>query len=120
VRPANMSVTRIIGAPYIVSDDAVRNQFFVRVVNKHDVGERFFVELADAPVPISVTGFTETLEVAPLGEVVLPLVLQVSREDYIGKFMLRILLHDEADEYTLEREVEFVGPDPRLLREDNS
>lgn len=120
VRPANMGITRMIGAPYVVSDEAVRNQFLVRVVNKHDEMERFSMEVADAFVPISITGFTETIEVAPLEEVVLPLVLQVSRIDYQGKFMFRVLLHDSDGEFTLEREVEFVGPDPALLREDDS
>ena len=34
VKPANFGVTRMTGAPYIVDDSTVRNQFLVRIVNK--------------------------------------------------------------------------------------
>ncbi len=116
VRPANMSVTRITGAPYIVSEDHVRNQFLVRVVNKQDLPESFVLDLLGGPTDLAVTGFTETVEIGPLGETVLPIVLQVPRSTYDGKFTIMVSLHDEDDQFTLEREIEFIGPDPELLR----
>ena len=36
VRPANLSVTRMMGGPYFVTTDEVRNQFLVRIINKTD------------------------------------------------------------------------------------
>jgi cytochrome c oxidase accessory protein FixG len=120
VRPASLSVTRIVGAPYIVNDEGVRNQFLVRVVNKHDDPESFSLVLAEGPAGLQVTGFTDTVEIGPLGETVLPLVLQMPRSDYTGKFHLRVMVHDAERSYTLEREIEFIGPDPKLLREDGS
>lgn len=118
VRPANMSVTRITGAPYIVSDETVRNQFLVRVVNKQDQSESFVLDLFGGPADLGVTGFTESVEIGPLGETVLPIVLQVPRATYAGNFTLTVSIHDTDDEYTLEREIEFIGPDPKLLRAD--
>ncbi|MCF3650331.1 cytochrome c oxidase accessory protein CcoG [Synoicihabitans lomoniglobus] len=118
VRPASFGVTRIPGAPYIVSDTAVRNQFLVRVVNKRDTNQSFTLELRDGPASLERTGFTETIELSALGEKVVPLVLQVPRSNYDGRFHLLVVLRDEAGSYTVEREVEFVGPDPKLLRED--
>ena len=120
VRPASFGITRMTGAPYIVSDDAVRNQFLVRIVNKSDETQAFRIEILDAPVGLERTGFTEVIQVGPLGERVLPLVLQMPRALYDGRFHLKIVVHDGADSFTLDRDVEFVGPDPRLLKEDKS
>lgn len=119
VRPANLGVTRMTGAPYIVSDEAVRNQYLVRIVNKRESVQSFTLEVIGAPEAFTLTGFTGTVEVSPLGEEVFPLVMQVPRSEYIGKFPLELILHEVADEFQLRREIEFIGPDPKLLREDS-
>lgn len=118
VHPANLGVTRMTGAPYVVSTDSVRNQFLVRVVNKHNVTERFAISLEGGPANLEVSGVNPTIAVGALGELVLPLVLQVPRSDYAGRFTLNVVLRDEDDDYALNREIEFIGPDPELLRED--
>jgi polyferredoxin len=119
VRPANLGVNRMTGAPYIVTAEDVRNQYLVRIVNKRDTAQRFTLEVRGAPVGLDVTGFTATVEVAPLGEQVLPLVMRMPRSEYVGKFHLELVLHEAFGEYELKREMEFIGPDPKLLREDN-
>ncbi len=120
VRPANMGVTRMVGSPYVVSQDSVRNQFLVRVVNKHDETERFHLEILGASVPMQISGLASLIELSALEEKIIPVVIVVSREVYDGKFKFQIELHAEADEYVLTKEVDFVGPDPKLLREDES
>lgn len=120
VRPANLSVTRIIGAPYIIDANAVRNQFLVRIVNKHSTPASFVVELTGAPAHVRQIGFTAAVDVPPLGEIVQPLVLQQPRADYTGPFNFTVRLADAAHTYKLEREVEFLGPDARLLREEEA
>jgi len=120
VRPASLSVTRMTGAPYIVSEDAVRNQFLVRVVNKHDVGETFALEIEGAPPELQISGFTGEVEIGPLGEQVVPLIMVISRDDYFGQMHLNVRLRDVNADYSLERTIEFIGPDPQLLREDDS
>lgn len=106
------------GTPYIVSPEAVRNQFLVRVVNKQDVRQSFRLELVDVPGALERLGFVETVELGSLGEQVLPLVLQMPRDAYIGRFHVMVVLHDSANTFTLEREIEFIGPDPQLLQDD--
>ncbi len=118
VRPANFMVTRMTGAPYIVTDEAVRNQFLVRVVNKRDEAQSFRIELRDLPAFVGSSGFTNEVELAPLAEQVVPLVLLVPRDDYDGRFHVEVILHDGTGSYTLERQIEFVGPDPRLLEKE--
>jgi cytochrome c oxidase accessory protein FixG len=118
VRPANLGVIRITGAPYIVDPSTVRNQFFVRIVNKRNAPAKFVLQLDRAPANLRQTGLTATIEVGPLGEINQPLVLQQPRSDYVGPFIFGINVKESGGSFTLSRDVEFLGPEPRLLREE--
>jgi hypothetical protein len=118
IRPASVGITRMQGAPYFVTDEALRNQFLVRLVNKRDTPQRFVLDVQGAPADLIRTGFTSTVVVDPMDEIVSPLVLQVPRRSYEGPFHLTVQVSDEARSYTLTRKIEFVGPDPALLREE--
>jgi polyferredoxin len=118
VRPANLGVTRIIGTPYIVSADFVRNQFLVRLVNKQNHPVEFLLRLEHAPADLLQTGLRGPILVPALGEVVEPLVLQQPRRAYHGPFALTVRISDAADRFHLSREIEFLGPDVRLLHEE--
>lgn len=120
IRPANLGVTRITGAPYIVSDDFVRNQFLVRVVNKRNEPARFVVSVSHAPSGLRQSGLMGAVEIPALSEMVQPLVLQLPRATYTGPFVFEIRVADEAGGFHLEREVEFLGPEARLLREEEA
>jgi cytochrome c oxidase accessory protein FixG len=118
IRPANFGVTRMTGAPYIVDATTVRNQFLVRIVNKRNSAQQFTVRLEGAPGDIVRTGLESAVEVAPLGELVQPLILQQPRGSYTGLFHFFVEVADRAGTYKLRREVEFLGPEARLLREE--
>ena len=118
LKPVNMGITRITGAPYFVDDHALRNQFLVRLINKRSTPTEFVVKV-EAPVPVSQSGLTEHLVVAPLGEEVRPLILRVPRTNYEGPFTFTLIVTDVDDSFEVSREVEFLGPDAYLLREDN-
>lgn len=120
IRPANLSVTRMTGAPYIVDAASVRNQFLVRIVNKRNEPRRFVLNLERTPAGVVRTGLTEPVEVPALGEVVRPLILQQERPRYDGVFHFVVAVADEAGAFTLRREVEFLGPEARLLREEEA
>ena len=79
IRPAALSVTRIVGAPYIVSSETIRDQFLVRIVNKRNLPVRFVVSVTRAPAGLSQSGLRDAVELPPLGEIVEPLVLQQLR-----------------------------------------
>jgi cytochrome c oxidase accessory protein FixG len=117
VRPANIAVSRLAGAPYFVTADSVRNQFLVRLVNKRDVPVRFVITLPDAPARLVRTGLDGVVELAPLAEDVRPLIVQMTRTDYAGEFGLTVRVSDEAGTFTLEKTVRFVGPDNALMKE---
>ncbi len=117
VRPANFGVTRITGAPYIVDDATVRNQFMVRVVNKRNTPATFKLVVDGLPKGTWFVGLAEPLVVPALGEAVQPLILQQARRDYTGPYHFKVKVGDAAGTFTLAREVEFLGPEARLLRE---
>ena len=120
VKPANFGVTRMTGAPYIVDETTVRNQFMVRIVNKRSEPVRFVLNVDRAPADVRRTGFDAVVEVEPLGELVQPLVIQQPRGSYTGPFDFQIRVEDAAATFRLSREVEFLGPEARLLREEST
>jgi hypothetical protein len=101
-----------------VDETSVRNQFLVRIVNKRNAPAKFAVKLGETPGSLRQVGFDSTVEVAPLGEVVQPLVLVQPRANYSGKFHFNVSVGDVAGRYAIVRRVEFVGPEARLLREE--
>ena len=119
VKPASLGVTRIVGAPYIVSADTIRDQFLVRLVNKRNLPVRFTLTLARTPAGLTQSGFLRPVELPPLGEIVEPLVLQQARRSYTGPFALTVQVRDDAGTFLLHRDIEFLGPDVRLLREED-
>ena len=120
VKPANFGVTRMTTAPYIVDGTTVRNQFLVRIVNKRSEPAQFVVHVADLPSGVRQLGFEAAVEVGPMGELVQPLVLQQDRLAYTGPFHFTVGLDGAAGGVHLESKVEFLGPEARLLREEEA
>jgi len=118
VKPANFGVTRMTGAPYVVDGGTVRNQFLVRIVNKRNEPARFNLRLEATPAGIRHVGFDTAVEVGPLGELVQPLILQQARREYVGPFHFEVRIDDVDGRFHLQRGVEFLGPEARLLREE--
>ncbi len=118
VKPANFLVYRTGGAAYFVGPDDVRDQFLVRLVNKRTVPATFIVSAEGLPPGLRLSGFEAPVTLAPMAESVSPLVLVSSRKDYHGPFKFTVRVRDAARTFTLAREVEFMGPDARLLEDD--
>jgi cytochrome c oxidase accessory protein FixG len=115
--PANLGITRIPGAPYISDNGAIRNQFLVRIVNKHAAPATFTLSLKDLPDGVAQTGFEGSITVAPLVEEVRPLILVQKNHDYQGSFTFEIVLREQGAGYQLHREAQFLGPEAALVRE---
>jgi cytochrome c oxidase accessory protein FixG len=118
VKPANFLVFRMTGSAYFVGQEDVRNQFMVRIVNKRTVPAGFMLRLRGLPEHVRQNGFTAPITLGPLVEQVTPLIILVDREHYRGPFNFTVEVSDTAHTFSLSREVEFLGPDARLLRED--
>ena len=120
VRPADVLITRMTGAPYIVDEHDVRNQFLVRLVNKRDETHTFTLAFTGLPAGAHVLGFEAPLAIAPGAEIIRPLILQQPRATYRGPFVFELSVQDAARAIDLRRRAEFLGPDPQLLREEES
>jgi cytochrome c oxidase accessory protein FixG len=119
LRPANLSVLRMQGAPYFVSEEEVRNQFLVRIINKQSDSATFtLLASAQDQEGLHWVGFDQPTTLAPMEEIVRPLVLQLPRSQYRGHFRATVKVQANPGNFSLERSVEFLGPDPRLLREE--
>jgi polyferredoxin len=118
VRPANFGISRMTGAPYFVDETTVRNQFLVRILNKRSEPARFVVHVTDLPKGVRQTGFEQTVSVGALEESVQPLILQQDRRAYVGPFEFDVRVEGIDTGFHLDRDVEFLGPEARLLREE--
>ncbi len=117
VKPVAFAAMRMPGGAYFVDADAVRNQLLVRLTNKTTAPRRFTISLVGAPPAVQSSGTGAVIEVAPMEEGLHTVIVRMPRTAYTGKFRFRIAVRDEAGDYTLEREAEFLGPDPKLLDE---
>lgn len=119
VKPTSFLVYRMSGAAYFVDRSDVRNQFLVRLVNKLSAPAPLVVRVEGLPPGVHVTGASGAVTLAPLAEQVTPLVLALDRQAYTGPFHFTVTVEDAAGSYHLSRDVEFLGPDPKLLTEED-
>ncbi|HEY8994193.1 MAG TPA: cytochrome c oxidase accessory protein CcoG [Lacunisphaera sp.] len=118
VKPASFLVYRMTGAAYFVDREDVRNQFMVRLLNKRSEPADLIVSTEGVPAGIKQIGFDAPVTLAAQAEQTSPLVLVVDRKAYAGPFHFTVRVEDAAHTFQLSRVVEFIGPDPRLLREE--
>jgi cytochrome c oxidase accessory protein FixG len=118
VEKAVAMATRMPGAPFYVTDTHVRNQYQVRLINKGTENLTFTIAVQANPltIPIETAGFQAGTELAPMQEENGTFIVQVPRDLFEGPFTLNLLIEGQPGDVSLVREVEFLGPDPRLLR----
>jgi len=119
VKPATFTVFRMGGAAYFVDRDSVRNQFMVRVLNKRVDTATFTLAIEGAQAGARRGGFDAPIAIASMAEQMTPLVLVMDRNHYTGPFRFIVRVRDGTGEVNITREVEFLGPDPQLLKEED-
>jgi cytochrome c oxidase accessory protein FixG len=115
------TVTRMPGPPFYVTDDHVRNQYQVRLINKDSAALSFsvMVQANGLEVPVETSGFGDGVTLEPMDEMNGTFVVQVPRDAYLGAFPLTVQIEAEPGGTQILREVEFMGPDPALLKQAN-
>lgn len=116
ITPLRASAVRMIGAPYYLAGEQVRNHFLVRVINKRNEAVTCKLSLEGAvPEALQASGLNELLQLPPLGEDQKTLVLSLPEPAFSGPFRLRVKVQDTASGSSSQTsELEFLGPDPRL------
>lgn len=114
--PLNASAVRMVGAPFYLSAGILRNQFLIRVINKHNSPSTYRLEIAGSmPPQLSVAGLVEKLQLPALGEEQKTLVLSMSESAFTGPFKIRVKVTDEVHGDTVTTSLmEFLGPDLML------
>ena len=117
VHDVDVTVMRMRGMPYFVTDNGVRNQYQLRFTTKRNGDTRFEAKVIDGPEWLQATGLEEGLVLESQGETVHPYILTVPREHYTGPLTVTLEVRSEPGGTVLQRELKFLGPDPRLFEE---
>ena len=111
IRPAVLSVTRMIGAPYFMDEQVLRNQYLIRVINTRGTDAEFVVTCEGLPAGATTRGLEGTIKVSPLGEEVRPLIVQIPRAKFGAPFVFSVAVSNTAHSFKILRSMEFLGPD---------
>jgi len=118
LRSANMNIVRMTGAPYFITESTVRNQYMVRVINKTSEPKTYIIHSSAEGQTYTMEGNEEGITVQPMGEEVRPVIISIARKNYEGQFPFTIsLMTPDGETAIVTREVEFLGPNARLLEE---
>jgi len=106
---ATVSLTRITGIPYVIENGSVRNQFFLRILNKRNAPVTFRLEITGAPPSLHWNGAEGGIPVGALGEEIRPIVVTMPRADLKRELPLRFRIVSD-DGTTVEKTATFLGP----------
>lgn len=115
VKSAYMMITRMVGSPYYQTETNVRNQYNVRIINKTDAPQSFSLQVESELPDLHKFGFEEPVNVAPMKEIILPLVVTVDLEDFKEPFKFDVIVERLDGKIQLKRNVHFLGPDIKNL-----
>jgi len=102
------TVVRQPGVPWVLDADAVRNQLDVHLTNKQGVPARFRLQVR-APVPAQIGLGQSVVELPPLGDTRIPLVVTVARADLPAALLLQLEVAGEPGGVQ-RQEIRFVAP----------
>ncbi|WP_395734969.1 cytochrome c oxidase accessory protein CcoG [Prosthecobacter sp.] len=120
IEPMRANVLRMQGSPYYVTNNIVRNQFLVRLINKRNEPRTFTLALAgDLPAGLAAAGADAPVTIAAQGEELKPLMITLPEAAFKAPFKLSISITDTKDGKTYRtKPFEFAGPDPSLKSND--
>jgi cytochrome c oxidase accessory protein FixG len=120
VHSFEMTVVRMRGLPFMVDEQDVRNQFLFRLVSKADRPVTYQLSVTGAPPALRVSGLENEITLAPQQERQQTLLLTMPRTEFTGEFKFRVTARPVDGKDAVNRDVEFLGPDPRLLHEQSA
>ena len=115
IRPAVMSVTRMVAVPIYVDGYMVRNQFLVRFTNKRAEPMTLSLAVQGLPAGAVAEGVGAPVVIGPLAEEIRPLVVQARRGSEAMLFPLTVVATDAQRSFTVRQLTAFLGPESSLL-----
>lgn len=113
---ASITVWRMGGPPYHVDESYVRNQYMVRITNRKNEPANFSLSMKNSHPDYIVNGIDQPLLIDGNGDSLKALVVLAPRESYDGESTMLLNVLDEKGNIIAERSVEFIGPDPALIK----
>jgi cytochrome c oxidase accessory protein FixG len=114
---SSAEITRLTGQPYYVTEEGVRNQYELRLVTKRNVETTFTVKAIDPPAGLQLSGLEQTITLPPQSEATRPFFAFVPKSGYTGKFVLRLEIAVSPGDYTVQDDVDFLGPSAYLFHQ---
>lgn len=107
--PFEATLIRQTSAPYVIEDGALRNQYFVHVVNKTPRRSTFEIH---PTLPDGVTAIVPipSVELDSLTDMRLPLVVSMPAASYTHEFEVVVDTVDRATGQTVTSQLRFIGP----------
>lgn len=115
LRPLNSNLRRMAGPTFMVTQDTVRNNYQLRVINKMHEEVQFRLSLKNPPEGLSILSGEVIREIKPLGEEIITVILQMPKSDYKGLFSFVLQVEMEDGRVLTSSKGEFTGPNPRYL-----
>ena len=115
---ATLTAWRVQGAPFIVDEASVRNQFIVRVTNKMNEEAVYSLRLEGAPEGVNAIGSTDSLSIEGNGEKMQTIILTVPKQIYSGTFEMFVKVQNQSGKVVAQRKLQFLGPDPHVFDSD--
>jgi polyferredoxin len=107
--PFEANLLRFQGAPFVLEQDTVRNQFELHLVNKHGEPTTFHIEVAGREGMKVVVPQNE-ITVGSLESFRVPIFVTVEREGFRAGFPVQVEVRDERSGETKRMEARFLGP----------
>ncbi len=120
IEPVRANVLRMQGSPYYVTNNIVRNQFLVRLINKRNEPRTFNLALeGELPAGMAAAGADAPITIAAQDEALKPLMITLPETQFKAPFKFSISITDTKDGKVYHtKPFEFTGPDPTLKSND--
>ncbi len=115
IKPATLVITRMTGAPYYIANGTLRNQFFVRIINKTAQEQSYSLSVKAGNREISVAGAAESIPLGRSEEMQRVVVVSYPVASFDAPFPLEVQLRGADGKILSSRETTFLGPDPATL-----
>ncbi|MDX2111594.1 MAG: cytochrome c oxidase accessory protein CcoG [Verrucomicrobiota bacterium] len=120
VKSVEATILRMVGMPYYVTTDTIRNQYQVRLINKTTEPVHFSIHAERGPAGMQFTGFDADQSLGAMAEETRTVIATVPRSNYQGPFEVEVEITLRETGLVIERSIDFLGPDPKLLQAHDS
>lgn len=115
-KPYRVTSSRMMGPPFYVDADTVRNHYQLRLANKRNQPATFQIRLIDAPEGYKLSGANQVIKLSEHEDISRPAIIMVPHEFYQGPCEITIEIIGQPDDVKLTNKVRFVGPNPSSLK----